>query len=193
MKNNKRIFLVILTVIMLFNMSFTSFADYVNAVGGGGGTGIGTSANAWVVKNTAGADMYEAEGLRVYLLTKEGDLVPGSGVIDITNSPVSKTNMWNNLYSGRKQTKVDYREYINGNLKIYSNKFICNVKEYIYTIVDTPTKLPQIIPWGVSDSKARVQAIKDWFKNESETNTSGQTHCQWIFSELGVSEIAVRA
>jgi len=156
----------------LFNQIIFAEDDYGNADGGGGGMGKGTSSDIWAVTSNNGGIIYDAEGFRVYLVNSSTG-APISASVDITNSNVAKTN----VYNGQGKTKYDYN---------YDDSTLSVTSFYDYVKVDTtPNKLPQIIPWNEGNSEARIDAIKDWFLTGN--------YADWVLAQLGSDIDEVRA
>ena len=84
----KRIFSLLLAIVILLTSSLTAYADYSNITGGSGTTGTGTNDNGWLITNSSGGYTYDAEGIRVYVVNKAGEPVTKS--IDLTNSTLVK-------------------------------------------------------------------------------------------------------
>ena len=80
-------------------MAQTVFANNPNIDGGGGDLGQGDNANGWVISSLNGINIFDAEGLRVYLVNSSTG-APVSSSIDITNSNIART-------LERKQWKLD--------------------------------------------------------------------------------------
>jgi len=160
----------IFLVIILFPLP--AFADYGNVDGGGGGLGAGNNNNGWAISSQSGGLIFDAEGLRVYLVNSSTG-APASPSIDITNSNIAI----NNVYNGQGRTKHEYR-FINSNLNMSS--------AYSYIRVNTsPQLLPRIIPWNEVSNDARIEAVKNWFLNSS--------YADWVLAHLGTNIDEVRA
>ena len=142
------------------------FAANPNIDGGGGDLGQGTNANGWVVSSPTGGNIFDAEGLRVYLVNSSTG-APVSGSVDITNSNVARTGVFN----GRGKTKYEYTN-IDGSLNFNT--------AYQYTrVVTSPKTLPHIIPWDESSNVARIDEIKKWFLD--------MNYADWVFAQLGTN------
>jgi len=159
-----------LCLILFTQIAFAD--DDANIYGGGGTMGKGTSKNKWAVKSQSGVTIYDAEGFRVYLVNSSTG-VPVSASVDITNSDVSETNM----YNGRGKTKYEYN-YVDSSFNSLD-------AAYKKVLVNTsPKKLPQIIPWNEGNSEARIDAIKNWFLEKNYAN--------WVLAQLGTDIDEVR-
>jgi hypothetical protein len=164
----------ILSLIMgLALLAQSVHADRGNIDGGGGGMGQGTANNGWAVSSTDGRLIFDAEGLRVYLVNSSTG-VPVSRSIDITNSNIVRTNIRN----GRGKTKHEYK-FVDGSLGNFDT-------EYRFVRVSTtPQRLPRIIPWNESSNTTRIAAIKEWFLNPY--------YADWVLFQLGTDISEVRA
>lgn len=160
----KRIFSLLLAIVILLTSSLTAYADYSNITGGSGTTGTGTNDNGWLITNSSGGYTYDAEGIRVYVVNKAGEPVTKS--IDITNS----TNLSSAIINGAGATKYQY---------LYKGKTFSFMKRY--EAKNPPSRLPQIIPWGetASASVTRINAIKEWVQDQYNRN--------WLLEKLGTN------
>lgn len=166
----KRIISLLLAVVVFFTATLAAYADYANIEGGSGITGTGTYDNGWLISNIYGGYTYDAEGLRVCIVGKNGKPVTKS--VDLTNN----TDMIANIRNGGGKTKWDYMYGGTSSFLLAQS----------YARLNPPVKLPQIIPWNesASGSVARIDAIKEWLwdKNVKE----------WIAKQLGSSIDAMR-
>lgn len=149
----KRIFSLLLAIVILLTSSFTAYADYSNITGGSGTTGTGTNDNGWLISNSSGGYTYDAEGIRVYVVNKAGEPVTKS--IDLTNT----TNLASEILNGGGKAKFDY--LYKGSSLVWSR---------VYAALTPPSRLPSIIPWGetASASVTRINAIKEWVQEPSK-------------------------
>lgn len=149
----KRIFSLLLAIVILLTSSLTAYADYSNITGGSGTTGTGTNDNGWLISNSSGGYTYDAEGIRVYVVNKAGEPVTKS--IDLTNT----TNLASAIINGAGATKFGY---------LYKGTAFALNGDYSPEI--PPSRLPQIIPWGetASASVTRINAIKEWVQEPSK-------------------------
>ncbi len=162
----KRIFAFMVVLLFVFQSVTTISADYANMTGGSGGTGTGTYDNGWLIIGSSGGYIFDTEGMRVYIADSTGNAVKGYKPIDITNSNVSSTNVWN----GGQKTKSEYKASSTLTLNDYYTRYIIDT---------TKTKaLPSIIPWGESDSTNRINKIKEWFLDTD--------YVKWICEKIGI-------
>jgi hypothetical protein len=163
--------IAVFTAIILLAQTAYAAGD-PNIDGGGGSMGQGTTNNGWAVSSSGGGLIYDAEGLRLYLVNASTG-VPVSVSIDITNFNVATNNMRN--FQGA--TKHDYA-FVDGTLDLTDT--------YNYVRVASPaTPLPQIIPWEEGNNAARIGALKDWFLDDSNAG--------WLFEILGVTEAEMKS
>lgn len=157
-------------IICLIILSFSSSAaDEAYLIGGGGASGQGTNDNGWLITSKDGGYIFEAEGLRIYLVSsKTGEPVAGKNVIDITNNDVATDNVINmvNAVTGEKITKYEYLKDKKDNKTSY--KFD---KSYTKNLRTTSPNIPLIIPWdGYPDSLSRISELKIWLLDKTVAN-----------------------
>jgi hypothetical protein len=157
----KALSLILSVILLTVNIS----ALEPNIDGGEGGLGQGSNDNGWAVASTSNGYIYDADGLRVYIVNSSTGR-PVSSAIDITNYSIAKNNVRN--FQG--QTKFDYK-HINESLNFSTF--------YDYTKPATP--LPRIVSNNLAGntSSTRVAAIKEWFTNFNSYS--------WVISQFGFS------
>lgn len=166
-------FLKVLSMLLaIFFLTQNAFAEVdPNVDGGGGGLGQGTSDNSWSISSESGGIIYDADGLRVYLVNSSTG-VPVSSSIDITNYNIAEDDVIN--YRGK--TKYEYN-YINNTLdyNIAYQKVRINTSQ--------TAQLPRIISnyidadVAAATSAVRIEAVKNWFKNIN--------YYEWVIGQLG--------
>jgi hypothetical protein len=162
---------MLLTIIVL---SQSVYADIdTNLDGGGGNLGQGSTNNGWAVSSTGGGLIYDADGLRVYIVNSSTGH-PVSNAIDITKYDISNTDIRN----GQGTTKFDYN-HVNPHLN-FNNA---------YQPIKAPNSLPRIISntmtANAAADAARIEAIREWFTDHN--------HYEWTISQFGFSMAEMQA
>lgn len=161
----KKTFLKILCLFIasIFFTQTVYASGNVNADGGDGdGGGHGSNNNGWVITGPDGY-IYDADGLRVYIVNATTGARVGTNAIDITNYDMEESNIWN----GNGKTKNEYR-FIDSTLN--------TIRFYEKVKIDTgeTAPLPKIIPW---DGPSYIEEIKEWFLTPS--------YADWVLGKLG--------
>jgi hypothetical protein len=158
---------MLLTFIILSQSAFAALDP--NLDGGGGNLGQGTTNNGWAVSSAGGGLVFDADGLRIYLVNSSTGR-PVSSAIDITTFNISTGNVIN-FNNG---TKFDYN---------HVDAALNYTTAYNYVKVPASLGFPRIISNSMTSNPAadtaRVDAIRDWFTDIE--------YYEWIIGQLGFS------
>ncbi|MCL2637487.1 MAG: hypothetical protein FWD48_03870 [Oscillospiraceae bacterium] len=171
----RKILAITLSILLTFTIFTPStFADInTNIDGGGGGLGQGSVNNGWAISADGGGLLFDADGLRVYVVNSSTGR-PVSSVIDFTRYNVAKSNMINFNH----RTKHDY---------LHVNSILSAATFYDY--VKAPDSFPRIISNSMtadsSGDAARVNAIRRWFRSYE--------NYEWIIGQFGFDLEAMQA